>query len=367
MKKFYAFFKRISFAAIAVSVISATVQAQPICGPIVEDFNNTAGSTAGFTGDFQHSNTTPDGYLVENQVVASGIYSITTPTYQLPAIASYVGYGFKIDGTERVARVDASITYISTLNNKMTTVFVAQFVPSYNPNSSTADVCRAVSLSDLPGFPAGGKYRFRFELTPNTGAGSVNQTITFDDFRTNGTLALAPLPVNFIGFEGKTVNNRVELTWKVAGEENVNRYELERSEDGRNFRTLATIERRGKDTYTYTDVKQSRNVYYRVKNIDNDGKFMYSTILRLADGNSEIMIKAFPQPVRNQLTLQHPAVEERALVTVRSADGRLVKSYTPARGALQTTVDMTGLQSGVYLLRYDTGNGQSETMKIVKQ
>lgn len=367
MKKIYTFLKSSVLFASFVLLSSTSVFSQSICGPIVENFNNTSGSTAGFTGDLMLSTNGSEGNLQKTNVIASGLYTVTTPTYKLASNTSFIGYGFLLNGTERVARVEVVVMYISTLNNQMTTVFIGQFVPTYNQNSPTADVCRAISTGDLPGFPTGGQYRFRIELTPNTGAGQANQNITFDDFRTNGTLSQAPLPVNFIGFEAKKLNNNVQLVWKIAGEENVDRYEVERSEDGRSFTTIGTVARHGKDTYTYLDGNSPATSYYRIKNVDNDGKFKYSSIARLVNGKSDIVLKAFPQPVQTQLTLQHPGITGKALISVSTADGRVVRTITPAANAMQTYVDMSGLKAGMYMLRFDGGDGTTQTMKLVKQ
>ena len=367
MKKLYTIVKRNAFFSFLLLGLFANTASAQICGNIQEDFNATGGSTAGFTGDFSHFQPGADGYLRKDRVIATAVYSITTPTYTLPAGTNFIGYGFELDGSERVARVEAAISYISTLNGELTTIFLAQFVPSYNPNSSTADICRAISTSDLPGFPAGGSYRFRFELTPNTGAGQVGQTISFDDFRTNGTLSQSPLPVTFIGFSARKTTGGTELTWKVGGEENVNRYEVERSADGRNFTLVTSIPSGKRDTYSYTDPTAASTVYYRIKNVDNDGKYKYSSVARIVNGKLEIVLKAFPQPAINNLTVQHPVIKRNGLITVTTADGRIVKTIRPSVGSMQTGVDMSLFQKGMYMVRFDDGEGNAETMKIVKQ
>ena len=371
MKKNCAFFRsRLVFILMATLSFKSTVSfgQQSICGSIVEDFQNTAGSTAGFTGDFIYGFNGINGYLVRNNVIASAIYVITTPTYTLANNANFVGYGFILDGTQKVARVEVSVIYTSTLTNQTTTLFLGQFVPPYSTGiPEVAEICRAVSFSDLPGFPPGGKYRFRLELTPNTGTGQALQNITFDDFRTNGTLSLATLPVAIFGFDARKVNNNILLAWKVAGEENVSHYEVERSEDGRNFTRIATIARNGKDTYSYTDVNTSNTVYYRIRNINNDGNFKYSPVARIANGRTAIMLKAFPLPVQDRLTLQHSTISGKALVKISTADGRVVRTIVPAPGSMQTGIDMAGLQKGIYIINFDEGDGNLQTLKIVKQ
>ena len=372
MKKFYTAFKSYSFSLIfATSLLTTTAfgQSQQTCGDIVQNFDNTGGTTAGYTGNFTLAMNGSDGYLQKDRVIASAIYSITTPTFRQANNSTTIGYGFELGGTERVARVEVAIVYISTLNNELTTIFLGQFVPSYNTTVSpaVAMICRTVGTAELPGFPQGGQYRLRFELTPNTGGGQVGQNVTFDDFRTNGSFSAAPLPVTFVGFDARRMGGNVQLTWKVAGEENVARYEVERSTDGRNFTVIGSVATSKHDTYTFSDPNTASTVYYRVRNVDTDGKFKYTNVARLVNGKASLVLKAFPQPVVNQLTIQHPAISSNTLINVSAADGRIIRSIRPTTGSLQTFVDMSNLQKGLYMVRFDDGEGNVETMKIIKQ
>lgn len=368
MKKIYASFKTLVYALALSSLTSSAFGQASICGNIAQDFNNTSGGTGGFTGSFSFAGATGAGYLQKSNVIANGQYTVTTPTFQIPATTTFIGYGFLLGGTERVARVEASIIYRSTLNNEITTVFLSQFVPTYDPTTPpTADVCNAIATANLAGFPAGGQYRIQFVLTPNTGFGQASSTITVDDYKTNGVPSPSPLPVSFIGFEAKRMAAGNQLTWKVAGEENVSRYEVERSTDGRSYATVATAGVTKKDTYTYLDAGANTTAYYRIKNVDNDGKFKYSNIARIANGGYSIVITAFPQPAVGQLTVQHPVVRAAALITLSTADGRVVNNVRPLAGSMQTYIDMTKLQKGLYVVRFTDGEGATETMKVVKQ
>lgn len=362
MKKVYTFLRsKALLMSLSFALFSVTAFSQ-ICGPVVEPFN-TSGN--GFTGDFSYN--AAQQRLMRNNVIGTAVYTITTPTYKLQPGVTTLGFGFTLDGTEQVSRAEVVVMYISTLTNQMTTIFLTQFIPNYG-GGTTATVCQAVDVTSLPGFPNGGQYRFRIELSSSTGSGVAAQTITFDNFRTNGDLSNSPLPVTFIGFDARKMSAGVQLTWKVAGEENINRYEVESSTDGRNFTTLTSLTRNGKDTYTYLDADtRATTIYYRIKNVDNDGKFKYSTVARMTNGKANIVIKAFPQPVQNQLTVQHPVIKVGSLLTVSTADGRVVRSVKPTTGSMQTYVDMNGLQAGLYMVRLDDGDGAVETMKVVKQ
>jgi hypothetical protein len=353
------------FCSFSLTKLSAVAQA--VCGPVVESYDHAGGSTAGFTGDFSFGNNLADGYLVKNRVSATGVYTITTPTYQLSNAASYIGYGFLLNGTERITRAEVVVMYVSTITREMTKFYLEQIEPVYGSAVPAYDVCRTVELAKLPGFPSGGMYRFRIELTANTGSGQSDQTITFNDFRTNGTIAAIPLPVSFLGFEAKKLANSIQLTWKVAGEENLLRYEVERSEDGHNFTTIGSVTRSGKDTYTYSDVNNSDLAYYRIRNIEKDGSYKFSSIARVANGKTEMVLKSFPQPVQNDFTLQHSTVTGRAFIHICTVDGHIVRSVIPATGSIQTTLNVSGLQAGIYMLRFGNGDGSLETVKMVKQ
>jgi hypothetical protein len=372
MRKIYTIQKKLALVPICASLLLSTTnvfsqQTSP-CGQVVENFNNTGGSTAGFTGSFSFATAGSNGYLVKDKVLNFAKYSITTATYQLAANQTVVGYGFTLGGTTQVSRITVNVQYRSTTTNEVITVPInPQVVPVYNPQTNISEVCGSVDFSDLPGFPSGGPYRFVFELDPTSGAGLATDTITFDDFRSNGTRALIPLPVTFISFEAKKTGSNVLLTWKIAGEVNVDRYEVERSEDGRNFASVATIARHGKDVYTHTDVTNSSTVYYRIKNVDTDGKFKFSTVARIVNGKSEIVLKAFPQPAQNVLTVQHPVISGKSQISISSADGRVISSVVPTTGSMQTYLDFSTLQKGMYMIRFDAGNGTVETLKILKQ
>lgn len=371
MKKIYTFLKSNALTILLTSSVLSSGMAlaqQPLCGPIIENFNNTGGSTAGFTGSFSFTSTGGNGYLIRNRVLeAPAEYTITTPTYKLPASATFIGYGFLLGGTERVYQVTTNVLYVSTITNQTESFQVDAFVPQYNSGTQTASVCGVADLTRIPGFPASGYYRLQFVLNSRTGSGIDGQTITFDDFRTNGTPSLIPLPVTFISFEARSMSSSVQLKWTVAGEENVSHYEVERSNDGRSFASIGSISKTGRDTYIYNDAVVANAAYYRIKNVDNDGAFKYSTIARIVNGRSEIVLKAFPQPVQGQLTIQHPNVSGKALVSISTADGRIVRSLVPSNGSMQTFIDMSGLQKGMYLVRFDSGNGNTQTMKVLKQ
>jgi hypothetical protein len=176
------------------------------------------------------------------------------------------------------------------------------------------------------------------------------------------------LPVNFIGFTGKKTPTGTQLTWKVADEMSVKFYNVEKSTNGITYSNLGMVRATGDKEYTFTDGQPNSDLtYYRIKNIDMDDRFKYSTVLSFRNGKADLLFKVFPTVVRNKVTVQHEASTVGAKITVTSADGRLVKSIIPSGNAIQTEVDLSGQLSGMYILRFDNGKGRIETSKIMKQ
>jgi hypothetical protein len=179
----------------------------------------------------------------------------------------------------------------------------------------------------------------------------------------------APLPVNFISFKAHKVTNGTQLTWNVAQQVNVRGYEVERSSNGIQFSKIGFVAAsENQESYTFTDAEPAVGaVFYRIKNVDNDGAYKYSTVLAVRNGTASIVLKAFPIPAKDKVTLQHQEAATGALISLSAPDGRRVRSIRPTAGSMQTEITLSGLPSGMYVVSFDTGNGQVETVKLIKR
>lgn len=123
--------------------------------------------------------------------------------------------------------------------------------------------------------------------------------------------SLAVLPVTFTSISANaTIQNDVDVVWRVEDEVNMEKYELEKSADGRNFSFLAsfnpTAPNSGAATYRYNDVKPGAgNWYYRVKGISTNGLVQYSAIARATIDLSVTGISVHPVPVENKTIMIH--------------------------------------------------------------
>lgn len=162
----------------------------------------------------------------------------------------------------------------------------------------------------IPGSMPGLLALYNFEA----GSGTLLADITGHGY--NGTLTASPvwttglgcitLPVNFVSIHAKRSNDNVLLSWKVAGEQDILRYEIERSADGRNFSKAGVVSAGASDSYSWVDVATlPAMAYYRVKSIDISGAIKYSGTAKIWAGDEHAMITVSPNPVQGTaLTIQ---------------------------------------------------------------
>jgi hypothetical protein len=245
---------------------------------------------------------------------------------------------------------------VSTLNDFSS--FVSGYENLYVPDASSTSI-------NVTGLSQGTTYYYRVRGASQYSSGefasgnSNVQSVT--------TAAGAPLPVKFETLNAKWANKSVSLKWNVATEENLGGYQVESSADGRNYSKIGFVGATGASTYSFVDTKPSPITYYRIKSIDVDGRFGYSTVALVKSGKSIIILKAFPTPFIKSLSIQHGTATAGSLITISSEDGRVIKSVVPAIGTQQTEVDLSSAKAGMYLVRYSNSNGEAETLKVLKQ
>lgn len=187
-----------------------------------------------------------------------------------------------------------------------------------------------------------------------------------------------PLPVTMSSFTATLNNNKADLRWTTATEINVSHFVIERSTDGTNFSEAAILFATGNSTeevkYSYADnlANQSADViWYRIRTVDNDGSFDYSTtrIIRISHKeNSNVVISTYPNPVKNELRISIPANWQNKMVVYEmiSLNGQVVKRVQTANSSQTESLVISNLSAGMYIARV-TCEGQVAQQKIVKQ
>ncbi|HEU4471416.1 MAG TPA: T9SS type A sorting domain-containing protein [Flavisolibacter sp.] len=174
------------------------------------------------------------------------------------------------------------------------------------------------------------------------------------------------LPVQYSFFKGSLSAGKSMLSWQTVSEKDASHFIVERSQDGNSFRALDSVAARngnGVNDYSYIDARPSAGSnYYRLKQVDNDGRFSYSSIVRLDPAaQSRPVARLYPNPAKDRLHIDHPAAAGRETIAVYSQSGILMQQQQPARSAVQTKIDIHTLKPGLYYLVFQ--NGEEKTVQ----
>ena len=112
------------------------------------------------------------------------------------------------------------------------------------------------------------------------------------------------LPLTLTSFNGAVANNAVKLNWTTAQEENLDAYVVEKSTNTSDWQTLSTVKATGNSNspkeYNTIDPNAAPVNYYRLKQVDMDGHYKYSQIIRIRNGAvDKTGIKIYPNPAIN--------------------------------------------------------------------
>jgi len=209
-----------------------------------------------------------------------------------------------------------------------------------------------------------------------------NDIVTFEvdftsgQYYTLGSEEVDALPVELLSFNAKAQGQTIQLNWSTANETNNSFFTIERSANGSNFSTLATVDGAGNSTerldYAYTDMKPINGFnFYRLKQTDLNGNFEYSSIT-LVDfvQNEKESAKVYPNPVNQGETLHlnyFSNAEQNAQLSLINSKGQQFyqKSIRLSDGVNELTLDTSTMRKGIYLLRLTESIGATKTFKVI--
>jgi hypothetical protein len=221
---------------------------------------------------------------------------------------------------------------------------------------------------------------FRYGFLSIMGASSANATSLTDAagtavvFNTSNTVvianrkflgALAAVPVEFYYFTVKAKGqNAADLQWSTASEVNNKHFLVERSIDGIHYQTISTIAGAGNSiqisSYNYIDAGLSEGLYYyRLKQVDFDGKYSYSSVRTIRIGlNQELALKVFPVPFKEVLSIGlTQAASSEISVRILDMNGKvwLNQNFEGIEGENELKLNVAHLAAGSYVLEVVAG------------
>jgi hypothetical protein len=151
--------------------------------------------------------------------------------------------------------------------------------------------------------------RFEFAIAKTQMVSASLLTATATDALGNtsefgGGFTNATLPVQLLSFNAVAADNKVTVLWKTAREVNADRFEVMRSADGREYVKIGLVAAGARDgEYRLVDNQPLAKAYYKLKQIDKDGRFEWSKAIYVQMGNSIVRNQVKPNPFIDNLTV----------------------------------------------------------------
>jgi hypothetical protein len=181
------------------------------------------------------------------------------------------------------------------------------------------------------------------------------------------------LPVDFNSFAVNRNQQGVFLQWNISGNEPIQKFEIEKSNDGLLFRAAGTISNIVNNTssFSFLDSTNDQANYYRIKLITNSGRIVYSTIESTQQSSIIRLLKGvYPNPVKDVLIVQTQSPSKcKGWVEIRSVYNGPIRRFALdiSPGKMEHSLSLGFLPTGVYMLRVFTENGNSAgTTRLVK-
>jgi carboxypeptidase T len=231
-------------------------------------------------------------------------------------------------------------------------------------------------LFDLDAYKGVSTFHLRFEFTSDATSSydfSEDDGFHIDDVKIiKSTVPLITLPVHFISFNGKLLPDKtVRLDWQASIDQQHDYFDVEKSVDGSNFVSIG----RGPVSAPFRKIDPAPwtgNNYYRIKQVDKDGKVTYSATVNVYYNPSAFIVSLYPNPVEEILKVKLNSLPvDLYMLTITDLTGRKAHEETvviTANSEKEVNINFKQKPAGVYVLT--VRNSKKEIIaseKVVRQ
>jgi len=219
------------------------------------------------------------------------------------------------------------------------------------------DVDKLVIYGQEGSGTVGQPYGFTYSIVDQ--AGSVSAPVDY-------LIIIDPaLPVNFVNFTVTREENSVSLRWTTTDETDNQGFEVQRSADGQQWAAIGFVKAaattNGKAFYHFADPQPlSVLTYYRLKQLDHNGGYMYSPVRTVAAGVHHTFV--YPNPVTDGVLYLNLNEAGKGSIEVMNASGVKVleQRLNPSH-----SLDVSTLRPGMYILRLISETGESNITHFI--
>lgn len=182
-----------------------------------------------------------------------------------------------------------------------------------------------------------------------------------------------PTPVILTSFDAqRNGSNSVAVNWRTEQEINSKGFEIQRSSDNINFESVGFVSSKTANSslaqyYSFTD--NSNNVkgtsFYRLKMVDLDNTFAFSSIKTVKGSGLQAEVNVFPNPASSNSKITVANLSESTNVRVFDNTGRLVQQISSINS---NSVKLNHLQKGSYYIKItglETGSSTVKNLSII--
>ncbi len=252
-------------------------------------------------------------------------------------------YYFKMRISFRVTNLNPSVIYLNSAIGEAT----------IGGSGNTAVISVADSSNNGP--------KGVIDPNNNGNAGDVGENVPTP-------FALTTLPVKFISVNARVEKeNAVMVEWAVATPvSDAKKFEIEYSDDGLSWNTageiLITDNLRSRYEFLHTALFDGTR-FYRIKEMDYDGRFIYSNIVSVQQKTFHQSTIIYPVPADNELTIWFAqAYSIKKIVSIYDNVGKMV--YKATHSGNRIVINTSSFAGGNYWLATDDGSGVT-TSKIL--
>jgi len=177
------------------------------------------------------------------------------------------------------------------------------------------------------------------------------------------------LPVALLNYTAKKQNNKTVLQWQTTNEINNNYFDIERSADSKAFAAIGKVyglNGINTNNYSFTDNATLPGTnYYRLKQVDDDGKFVYSNVVSVQFSSNTSRFVISPNPATNNVNINIPAGDVVSKIIFYDATARkVIDENVPANVSFKQ-FDVSSLPAGNYTVVL-IQDSRREAVKFIK-
>lgn len=237
-----------------------------------------------------------------------------------------------------------------------------------------------IQLGSVFTLPVTGAFTItNMRLSINDGTVAIcGNDFAIDDLKLATCASGGPLPVEFSGISARQRGTGIAIDWSTSSESNSKYFDVEKSiNGGKSWSMVSTVEASGNSTvvkkYTAFDGNQVVGLnYYRIKQVDMDGKFKYSYTVQVKISLEKSGASVISNPFNTNLGIDFFSKSNQSVsLALFDVTGKKVATFKMAIpiGTSRKIFDLPGnIQKGVYVLNIVDEAGYSMYKgKLVKE